>query len=143
MKISRRVYKERQQPEERKKLGQLEKRKDALNRLKTLRKNEKKHKKLQIQARKKTGKEYFFKMNSCVNDDGEIIPIAKPETKYDRLKIRYEMNQIEKKLAKMLPNFQSNIINLETGELIKKDHLQKNDRKKYEEKLKNLQNLLN
>lgn len=143
MKLIKKKYKERQQPIERIKFGHLEKQKEALKRLKILKENEIKHNKLILQSKQKTGNEYFFKMNVCENIEGEIIPIYKKIlTKNEKNKILFEKNRIEKKLKTILPSFQSKKINLETGEIIKVEHKQNNEREKYEKYLKEINNLL-
>lgn len=143
MKLIKRKYKERQQPEHRRKLGQLEKQKDALKRLKILRQNNKKKLKLELHARKKTGNEYFFKMNVCENFDGEIIPINnRALTQKERQNLIFEKSKIEKKLQKILPKIICKKINLETGETIEIENSGDAERDKYEKKLHEINKML-
>ncbi|KAF7702656.1 hypothetical protein CDIK_0506 [Cucumispora dikerogammari] len=121
----------------------IEKQRDALKRLKTLRENERKHKKLIILSKKTTGKEYFFKMHNCENINGEIVPKIKTVlSKYDKNKILYEITRIENKLKRMIPTFTAKKINLETGLLLETEHRQNDDREQYETYLKELKHIL-
>ena len=107
--LPKKTYKERSQPEERKRLGLLEKKQDYKIRAEDHHTKEKKFKGLVEKARGKNPDEFYFQMNNSKIVNGENLTLDQ-EDKSDKLKSRLSHHQ------KML-----NLVNQKRSVLMKKN----------------------
>lgn len=83
--IPKRKYRERSQLEKRKKLGLLEKKQDYKLRAEDFHQKEKRYKKLKEEARLKNPEEFYFKMTSSKNLNGEHVKVREEIPLEERL----------------------------------------------------------
>lgn len=124
----------RTQPLNRSHLGSLPNSKETKNRLTEIKETNKSIESLKIEAKIKSGDEFFFAMNSCYKKDGKIIRKTEPNIKDANKNLKLLNHEIQ-----VIKNKIKQFITKPTGKHVRFEECNKNEKVelKFEDKLCN------